>query len=108
MQRLLKELDNTFFQTLEDIKIKKDFQIFFKDFLTNKELEMFIKRLGIAYWLKKERSTENIKTNLDVKPEEIKLVKEKMETKGVKLAIKKIEAEEWANKWAENIKKVLK
>ena len=66
MQSLQKEIVKTFFQTLEDIKTKRDFEIFFSDFLTPKELEIFSKRLAVAYWLKKGRNYENIKNNLKV------------------------------------------
>jgi len=55
MQSLQKEITKTFFQTLEDIKTKQNFEIFFSDFLTSKELEIFSKRLAIAYWLSKGR-----------------------------------------------------
>ena len=108
MHGLQKEITNTFFQTLEDIKTKKDFEIFFKDFFDEKELEIYAKRLAIAYWLKKKRSIENIKTNLEVGSSTIALVKKQMSTKGFKLALKKMEAEEWANKWAENFKKIIR
>lgn len=106
MQGLQKEITSTFFQTLEDIKTKKDFEIFFNDFFDEKELETYTKRLAIAYWLKKKRDYKNIKTNLKVTSKEIEEVKNKIDSKGYKLALKKMEAEEWANKWAENFKKL--
>lgn len=108
MQGLQKEITSTFFQTLEDIKTKKDFEIFFKDFFDNDELNKYSKRLAIAYWLKKRRSRENIKTNLNATVSEIKSVENKIESKGYKLALKLMEAEEWSNKWVEKFKKVLK
>lgn len=106
MQGLQKELNNTFFQTLEDIRTKEHFEIFLNDFLTPEELHMFVKRLGIAYWLKKKRTYENIKTNLHVTTSEIKAVEKKLNTKGIKLALKYLEATEWANVWSEKIKKL--
>lgn len=106
MNALQKEVINTFFQTLEDLKIKKNFEIFFKDFLIEKELEIFTKRLAIAYWLHKKRDYENIKTNLKVNIKEIEEVQKKLNTKGYKLALKMMEAEEWANVWSEKIKKL--
>lgn len=108
MQALQKEIVSTFFQTLEDIKNKKDFEIFFKDFFEDKELEIYTKRLAIAYWLKKKRTYQNIKTNLNVTTAEIKSVEEKLNTKGFKLALKHMEAEEWANVWNERIRRVIK
>ncbi|MDP3917671.1 MAG: Trp family transcriptional regulator [Candidatus Woesebacteria bacterium] len=106
MQHLQREIINTFFQTLEDIKTKEDFRTFCKDFFSDKELETYVKRLAIAYWLKKKRSIQNIKTNLEVGTSEIELVEKQLNTKGFKLALQKMEAEEWANVWSEKIKKL--
>lgn len=108
MNALQKEIINTFFQTLEDIKTKKDFEIFFRDFFEEKELETYTKRLAIAYWLKKKRDYKNIKNNLEVTTSEINDVESKLNTKGYKLALKKMEAEEWANVWSEKIKSLSK
>lgn len=108
MQGLQKEITNTFFQTLEDLKTKKDFEIFFNDLLIQEELEVLTKRLAIAYWLHKKRDYENIKTNLRVTAKEIEEVEEKLDSRGYKLALKYMEAEEWSNKWSEKIKKVIK
>lgn len=105
MNALQKETRNTFFQTLEDIKTKKDLEIFFNDLLTPEELDLLTKRLAIAYWLKKKRDYKNIKTNLKVTTSEIKEVEKKLTTKGYKLALEMLEAEEWANVWSEKIKK---
>ena len=108
MNALQKEIINTFFQTLEDIKTKKDFEIFFNDFFTSKELDTYTKRLAIAYWLKKKRSVENIKTNLKANLQEIRTVESKLNSKGYKLALKMMEAEEWSSVWTEKIKKYAK
>lgn len=105
MNALQKEITSTFFQTLEDLKSKKNFEIFLKDFLSEKELDDLVNRLAIAYWLKKGRGISNIKTNLKATTQKIKFVKEKLNSLGYKLAIKLIEADEWANVWSERIKK---
>ncbi len=106
MNALQKQVTNTFFQTLEDFKTKENFEIFLKDFLTEKELDVFVNRLAIIYWLKKGRDTSNIKTNLKATQKEINIAKTKLDSKGYKLAIKFMEAEEWANVWSEKIKKL--
>ncbi len=106
MQGLQKEIISTFFQTLEDLKTKKNLSVFFNDLLTSDELEILTKRLAIAYWLHKKRDYKNIKTNLKVTTKEIKEVEEKLNSKGYKLALKYMEAEEWSNKWAEIFKKL--
>jgi len=108
MQGLQKEIKNTFFQTLEDLKTKENFELFFGDLLDQNELQKLYKRLAISYWLKKGRNPENIKNNIGVTSKEIKSVASKINKPGYKLALKLIEAEEWANVWSEKIKKVVK
>ncbi|KKR56606.1 MAG: hypothetical protein UT96_C0039G0007 [Candidatus Woesebacteria bacterium GW2011_GWC2_40_30] len=79
-----------------------------KDFFDDVELEKYIKRIAIAYWLKKGRDKENIKRNLLATPKEILDAEKLLKKDGIKLALKKIEAEEWANVWAEKIKNFTK
>lgn len=105
---LKRGLLQTFTQMLEDLKDKKEIETFLKDFFDDEELEKYIKRLAIGYWLKKGRDEENIKRNLLATPKEIKLVREMLKKEGIKLAIKKIEAEEWANQWVKKIQKFKK
>lgn len=103
---LKKEITKTFIQALADLKDIKEIEIFLKDFFTEKELETFTLRLAIAYWIKKGRTKENIKQNLKATTKEIKDVEKILNTPGMKLAVKKIEAEEWANVWSDRIKKL--
>lgn len=105
---LKKGLLKTFIQMLEDLKDKSEIEKFLRDFFDNEEMEKYIKRISIAYWLKKGRDEENIKKNLLASPKEIKLAREMLKKEGIQLAIKKIEAEEWANVWVERIKKFQK
>lgn len=105
MNALQKQIVNTFFQTLEDLKTKENFETFLKDFLSESEIISLTNRLAVAYWIKKGRDVKNIKTNLKTTAGEIKDVKEKINSKGYKLAIKIMEAEEWANKWSEKFNK---
>lgn len=93
---------------VDDLKDNKEIEKFLTDFFTEAEFEKYIRRLAIAYWLKKGRDTENIQRNLLATPKEIAETKEVLKKDGVKLAIKKIEADEWANQWAEKIKKLTK
>jgi len=95
-----------FVQTIADIKKTEDLEIFFKDFLKETEYEMYVKRLAIAYWLKKGRSYDNIRGNLKVSSATIASVQKLMDTAGVRIAMKHIEAEEWANIWSERFKKI--
>jgi uncharacterized protein YerC len=100
------QIEVTFCQLISDIKTPKEAEIFFKDFLNETEYETFVKRLAIAYWLKKKRSYANIKQNLKVSSATIAVIQTLMQKPGFKMALKKIEADEWANVWAEKIKKI--
>src|SRR3989304_1595836 len=99
------QLIKTFAQTLLDFEKLDETEVFIKDFFNDAELETFAKRLAIAYWLKKGRSYANIMQNLKVSSATIASAQELMQKPGFKLAIKKMEAEEWANVWAKKIKK---
>jgi len=105
---LKREIVKTFFQTLTDLKDQGKLEIFIKDFLTEEEMDRLTKRLAIIYWLRKKRGTENIVENLKVSKKDISEAENFMQKEGVKAAIKNLEAEEWANVWAERIKKVVK
>lgn len=105
---LKKEIENIFIQTVTDLRDVNETKTFLKDFFNDSEFEAFTKRLAVAYWLKKKRSYSNIKENIKVSSATIASVQDSMDKKGIKLALKKIEAEEWANQWAEKIKKFIK
>lgn len=105
---LKRQLLRTFVQMMDDLKDKKEIEKFLTDFFDEDELEKYVKRISIAYWLKKGRDDENIKRNLLATSKEIVEAKKLLKKDGVKLAIKKIEADEWANQWVDKIKKVVK
>ncbi len=102
---LKRQLFRTFSQMLNDLDNPKEIEAFLIDFFDEEELEKYIKRMMIAYWLKKGRDKENIKRNLLATSKEISLAEKSLRKNGIKLALKKIEAEEWANVWAEKIRK---
>jgi len=105
---LKRQLLRTFAQMMDELKDKKEIEKFLTDFFDDAELEKYIKRLAIAYWLKKGRDNENIKRNLKATPKEISEAQKSLKKDGIKLALKKIEAEEWANQWSEKIKNITK
>jgi len=90
---------------IDDLDGPKEVEKFLTDFFDETEFERYIKRLATIYWLKKGRDEENIKRNLLATPKEITEAKKFLNKEGIKLALKKIEAEEWANVWVEKIKK---
>jgi len=102
---LKRQIVRTLAQTLTDIKSLGEMEVFLSDFLTDAEHEVFSKRLAIAYWLKKGRSYNNIKRNLKVSSATIAATIHLMKKPGFKLALKVIEAEEWAVQWAARIGK---
>ncbi len=105
---LKNQIEKTLAQTILDFKNLDELYLFLSDFFNDSELETFAKRLSIAYWLKKKRSYSNIRENLKVSSATIATVEKQMKKPGFASAIKKIEAEEWANQWAEKIRKFVR
>lgn len=105
---LERELFQTLFQVVVDIKNTKEAEQFLLDFLGKDQLITTVKRLAVAYWLEKGRGVTNIRENLAVSSATIETIKRQLNSPGIKLAIKKIEAEVWANKWTEKIKNFIK
>lgn len=94
------------YQVIADIHSKKEAELFLNEGLTGTELEIFAKRLGAAYYLSKGKSYANIKTNLRLSSATISTVAEQMKKgKGFAIALQKIKAEEWADKWVKRISK---
>ena len=92
---------------LLDFKDEKECLEFLEDFLTENELETLSKRLAVAYWLSKSRNYKNIQENLKVSSATVAEISSMSQKKGFKNAIKKIEADEWADKWTKKIKKII-
>lgn len=105
---LKNQITKTFSQTIADLSGFEEMYKFLNDFFNASELETFAKRLAVAYWLKKGRSYTNIKQNLKVSSATIASIQNEMDKPGFKLALKKLEAEEWASEWSEKIKKFIK
>lgn len=78
------------------------------DLLTETERVAMMKRLGIALYLDKGRSYDNIKNNLMVSSATIATVAENLGSAGYGLMIKMIKAEEWAEAWTNRISKGIK
>ena len=97
-------INTTFLQTLTDLSGKHE--VFLRD-LMGEDYEKLVKKLAIVYWLRKKRAKDVIKNNLEVTEKDIKDAEKLMDKKGIKLAIKYMEAEEFANVWSEKIKKLV-
>ncbi len=96
------------YQVIADLKNPQEARDFLKDFLSNIEQEAVAKRLAIALFLKKGMSYDEIKEELKVSSTTIATLKEQLSknSRGLKIAFKKIEAEEWAEKWNKRLKKI--
>lgn len=105
---LKNQIAKTLAQTISDLSNFDETYKFLSDFFNQSELETFAKRLAVAYWLKKGRSYTNIKENLKVSSATIASIQNEMGKPGFKLALKKLEAEEWANEWSEKIRKFVR
>lgn len=105
---LKNQIIKTLAQTLADLKDIGEARAFLQDFFNEIELETFARRLSIAYWLKKGRSYSNIKQNLKVSSATIASIQRRMHKAGITMALKKLEAEEWANIWAEKIRQFVR
>lgn len=105
---LKKQLFKTFAQMISDLESRSEVEKFLIDFFDEKELDVYVKRISIAYWLKKGRDEENIIRNLLASSKDLAMAKRSLKKAGIKLALKKMEADEWANIWAKKIKKVVK
>ena len=104
---LKNQIIKTLAQTIADFRKLDESDTFLRDFFTDSEIETYAKRLATAYWLKKGRSYSNIKNNLKVSSATIADVSANMDSEGLSSALKKIEAEEWANKWYEKFQKIV-
>lgn len=100
---LEKQLFEMLYQMLCDSKDSKEMKILLGDLLSESEQVSMAKRLGIAVYLDKGRSYENIKENLKVSSATIASVAEAMGNPGIQMALMKVKAEEWAEDWSERI-----
>lgn len=78
---------------------------FFADILSKTERTVLAKRLAIAYYLKKNKSYDVIRNDLKVSSATVATVQGWLEqgNEGLNLALKSIEAEEWAGELADKI-----
>ena len=107
-KNLEKEIFQTLYQLLVDLKTPEEAKSFLEEVLGKSETTALAKRLAIAYFLEHNRSYENIKQNLKVSSATIATVDKARKSKGFVLALKKIEAEKWASGWAGKIEKLFK
>jgi uncharacterized protein YerC len=105
-----KKIFKSLYQVLTDMRNPEEIEKFLSDVLSDTEKTVLAKRLGIVYYLSKSKSYEVIRDELKVSSATIANVQKLMEEKGegLKLALKAIEAEEWAGEMAGKISKGIK
>ena len=108
-QNLKKQIHQLLYQVVADIKTPDEVKTFLEDFLSKEELEVVTRRLAVAYFVNKGKSYGEIKNLLTVSSTTIASIAPQIEKRpGYQLALKKIQAEEWAQGWANKIGGLLK
>lgn len=107
-KNLVNQIYRLFYQVFADLKSPLEIEQFTKDFLTKTELEVLAKRLAIAYQLSQGQNYQTIKKDLAVSSTTIAAVSSQMKKRGLAIALKKIRAEEWAEKWANRLGQMMK
>lgn len=107
-QHLERQLFAMLYQVVADTKNSGEAKTILGDLLSPEELTVLAKRLGIAYWLAQSRTPVNIKENLKVSSATIAQIQKRMKNSGFAMALGKIEAEEWATRWARRLRKLVK
>jgi uncharacterized protein YerC len=101
------QIYNLLHKVIADIKNPYEAKEFLGSFLGESEQEIITRRLGIAYLLNKGKTYNFIKKNLAVSSTTVaSIAKQINKGKGFKIALEKIQADEWAEKWSKKISQV--
>jgi uncharacterized protein YerC len=104
-----KQIYSLLHKVVADLKSSSEAKEFLGSFLGESEQEIITRRLGIAYLLSKGKTYSFIKENLAVSSTTVAAIaKEINKGKGFKVALEKIQADEWAEKWAKKINQMFK
>lgn len=109
-----KRIFKSLYQVLADLRRTEEVEKFLSDVLSKTEQTVLAKRLGIAWYLTKNLSYEEIRKDLKVSSATIATVQKSLEKNkgGFKIAIEAIEADKWAgemaNKVKDSVKKIFK
>ena len=103
-----KQLTAMLYGILSELSTPEEIAMVLGDLLTDVERTAMIKRLGIAVYLDKGRSYEDIKNNIKVSSATVASVAGALGNSGWQEMIKRIKAEEWAEQWTDKISKGIK
>ena len=93
---------------LAELNTPEEVKMVMADLLTDVERMAMIKRLGIAVYLDKGRSYEDVKNNVKVSSATVASVANALGNPGWQEMIKRIKAEEWAEEWTSKLSKSIK
>ena len=106
-QTIERQIYKMLHQMFADVRNPEEVNELLSDLLTSTESISMAKRLGIAVYLDKGRSYEDIKNHLKVSSATIATVAEQMGNPGIQRALRYIKAEEWADDWSKRIGRTL-
>ena len=106
-KQIEKRIFKVLYQVLADLRKPEGVKNFLDDVLSKTERTVLAKRLGIAWYLNKNKSYDVIRHDLKVSSATIATVQGWLDKggEGLMSAIKAIEADEWAGEMAEKVKK---
>jgi uncharacterized protein YerC len=108
---LFLQLKKMFLGVLAEIKSPEEIETILGDLLTETERTIILKRLGIAIYLDKGRSYEDIKNNIKVSSATIASVADSLGDLGFQEIIRRIKTDQWAEetsgKIVRGIRKIL-
>jgi len=109
-KQIEKRIFKSLYQVLADLKKPEEVKKFLDDVLSKTERTVLAKRLGIAWYLNKNKSYDVIRQDLKVSSATIATVQSWLDKggEGLNSAIKAIEADEWAGEMAAKVKKSVK
>jgi len=104
-EKIKKKIFRSLYQVLADLKNPHDVEQFLTDALSKTEKTVLAKRLGIVYYLSKNKSYDSIRQDLKVSSATIANVQKWMDQggEGLLLALKTIEADQWASELSDKI-----
>lgn len=100
-----KQLREMLLGVLAELRTPEEIKMVLGDVLTEAEMTAVIKRLGIAVYLDKGRSYEDVKNAIKVSSATIASVAENLGNPGWQEMIKRVKAEQWAVEWTDKLSK---
>jgi uncharacterized protein YerC len=102
-----KQVYDMLHRVIADLKSPAEVKDFLDSFLGENEQEVISRRLSVAYLLNKGKTYSYIKNSLKISSTTVAAVaRDIKKSKGFKIALQKIQADEWADRWAQKITQV--